>query len=56
MPRAHDLAKEFDKLDPLAHKATKRRIRAALIREIRWSIPLDLVDATLIGLRRARQR
>ena len=56
MPRAHDLAQEFGKLDPLAHKATKRRIRAALIRKIRWSIPLDLVDATLIGLRRARQR
>jgi enoyl-CoA hydratase len=56
IPRAHDLAREFGNLDPLAHKTTKRRIRAALIRKIRWSIPLDLVDATLIGLRRARQR
>jgi enoyl-CoA hydratase len=56
IPRAHDLAREFGNLDPLAHKNTKRRIRAALIRKIRWSIPLDLVDATLIGLRRARQR
>jgi enoyl-CoA hydratase len=56
IPRAHDLAAEFGNLDPLAHKATKRRIRAGLVRRIRWSIPLDLVDAALIGLRRARQR
>jgi len=56
MQRANDLADEFGKLDAFAHKASKRRIRAALIRKIRWSIPLDLVDAMLVGLKRARRR
>lgn len=56
MPRAEALADEFKKLDLRAHAATKRRIRAALIRKIRFSIPLDLLDAALIGLRRARPR
>ena len=50
--RAHELAK----LDMHAHRVTKRRIRRALIRRIRWSIPLDLIDAMLTGLRRARSR
>jgi enoyl-CoA hydratase len=56
LQRADDLADGFGKLDVFAHKASKRRIRAALVRKIRWSIPLDLVDAILIGLRRARRR
>lgn len=51
---AESRAESYRKLDPLAHTATKRRIRAALIRKIRWSVPLDLVDAALLGLRRAR--
>ena len=52
--RAGARAKEFSALDLAAHTATKRRVRAALIRKIRFSIPLDLMDAILKGLRRAR--
>jgi len=54
MPRAEAHAEEFKKLDQHAHTASKRRIRAALIRKIRFSIPLDVLDAALVGLRRAR--
>ena len=53
--RAELRAEEFAGLDPLSHKKSKRRIRAALIRKIRWSIPFDLLDAVLTGLRRAKQ-
>lgn len=55
-PRAEALATELGELDQRAHKASKRRIRAALIRKIRLSIPLDLWDAALMGLRGARPR
>ena len=54
MPRAAACADKFKELDLRAHRATKRRIRAALIRRIRFSIPLDLMDAALMGLRGAR--
>lgn len=50
--RAEACASEFAKLDRQAHTASKRRIRAAVIRRIRRSIPLDLLEAVLIGLRR----
>jgi len=56
IPRAEAHAAEFCELDQRAHTASKRRIRAALIRKIRFSIPLDLLDAALMGLRGARQR
>ncbi len=56
MPRAEACADKFKELDPRAHTASKRRIRAALIRKIRFSIPLDLLDAVLMGLRGARPR
>ncbi len=56
MPRAETCADKFKELDPLAHTASKRRIRAALIRKIRFSIPLDLLDAVLMGLRGRRSR
>ncbi len=56
MPRAEACADRFKELDPRAHTASKRRIRAALIRKIRFSIPLDLLDAVLMGLRGARPR
>ncbi len=56
MSRAEALATELRKLDERAHKASKRRIRAALIRKIRLSIPLDLWDAAMMGLRGARPR
>ena len=39
-----------------AHTASKRRIRAAVIRRIRFGLPLDLVDAALMGLRGAKPR
>ena len=54
--RAEQHAEALSALDPRAHKATKRRIRAALIRRIRFSVPLDLLSAALLGLRRARSR
>jgi len=53
MPRAEAWAGEFQALDELAHTASKRRIRAAVIRKIRFSIPLDLLDAIRLGMRRA---
>jgi enoyl-CoA hydratase len=56
IPRAESCAGKFKELDRLAHTASKRRIRAALIRRIRLSIPLDLLDAVLMGLRGARPR
>ena len=56
MDRARSRADEFAKLDTEAHTRSKRRIRRKLTRRIRWSIPLDLVDAALTGLRRARSR
>jgi enoyl-CoA hydratase len=56
MARAEALADTFKELDPRAHTASKRRIRRALIRNIRFSIPLDLLDAALMGLRGARPR
>ncbi len=56
MSSAAARASAFEKLDLRAHTATKRRIRAPLIRKIRTSIPLDLLDALLTGLRRARAR
>ena len=54
--RAEARAAELLELDQHAHAASKRRIRKALIRRIRFSIPLDLLDAGLMGLRGARPR
>jgi enoyl-CoA hydratase len=54
--RAETCAGDFKTLDPLAHTTSKRRIRASLIRKIRLSIPLDLLDAALVGLRGALSR
>jgi enoyl-CoA hydratase len=54
MSRAVSCADRFKALDQRAHSASKRRIRASLIRRIRYSIWLDLLDALLFGLRRAR--
>lgn len=52
--RAEAHAESFQALDQRAHTASKRRIRAALIRRIHYSVPLDLLDALLMGLRGAR--
>lgn len=54
--RAAAIAEKLCELDQQAHTVSKRRVRAALIRTIRFSIPLDLLDAALTGLRRARPR
>jgi enoyl-CoA hydratase len=56
LARAEHHAEELGKLDQRAHTATKRRVRAALIRRIRYSIPLDLLDALLMGARGALKR
>ncbi|MEM7276958.1 MAG: crotonase/enoyl-CoA hydratase family protein [Pseudomonadota bacterium] len=53
--RARALAEQCKQLDMASHKISKRRIRAAVIRRIRWSLPLDLLDAALIGLRKSRR-
>ena len=54
--RAEACAAHFKELDPQAHRVSKRRIRAALVRRIRFNIPLDLLDAALVGWRRSRER
>ena len=54
--RAEDRARAFSELGQRAHTATKRRLRKRLVRRIRWSIPLDLIDAMMIGLRASRRR
>lgn len=50
--RAKALVTECKALDRRAHRVSKRRIRAALIRKLRFSVPLDLLDAMFAGLRR----
>jgi enoyl-CoA hydratase len=52
LPRAAARAEEYRGLGQAAHTASKRRIRARLVRKIRFSIPLDLLDAAMLGLRR----
>jgi len=56
LARARLRAAEFQKLDLRAHAASKRRIRARLVRTIRYSIWLDLLDAVRMGLRGAKPR
>jgi enoyl-CoA hydratase len=53
LPRARELAVEFSKLDMPAHTASKQRIRRPLIRYIRRSVPLDLIDALSVGVKAA---
>ena len=54
--RAAALAEDYKALDERAHTVSKRRIRARLVRKIRRSIPLDLLDAMLQGARRSRPK
>lgn len=56
MLRAKALAEQFEDLDRWAHRRSKRRIRSALVRRIRWSIPLDLWDAVMTGIRWSKKR
>ena len=56
MSQAESRAAALCELNQGAHAATKRRIRKSLIRRIRCSIPLDLLDAMLMGWRAARSQ
>lgn len=56
MSTANTRADEFKKLDTHAHTVSKRRIRAKLIRRIRFSLPFDLVEAAMLGLKQSRKR
>ena len=56
MDRANELATRHKDLDARAHKDSKRRIRSRLIRKIRRSIPLDLIDAVRLALRGGKPR
>ncbi len=51
MQRAIEHMQEFIELPAAAHAAAKRRIRRSLIKRIRRSIWLDLVDAIIVGIR-----
>lgn len=55
MTRAREHAVELQQLDMPAHANSKRRIRKAVIRRLRHSVPLDLFDAAMLGLRRSRR-
>jgi len=54
MLRAEAHANAATLLDQRAHTESKRRIRKALVRKLRFSVPLDLLDAALGGLRGKR--
>ena len=56
MSRAAARVNDALELDKHAHTVSKRRIRKKLIRRIRFSVPLDLLDAALVGLRRKHSR
>ena len=54
--QARKRAEAFKALDNDAHTTSKRRIRKLLSRKIRRSIPMDLIEAALIGLANSRKR
>ena len=54
LTRARAVALDVSSLDARAHTASKRQVRAALIRKIRYSIPLDLLSALRQGIQRGR--
>ena len=56
MERAAELADHYRQLPARAHKDSKRRIRSRLRRRIRYSIPLDLIDAVRLALRGGKPR
>ncbi len=47
---AESRARDFASLGMLAHRKTKYGVRSALVRRLRWSVPLDLIDAAMAGL------
>jgi len=56
MEAAEAKAAAFKALDADAHRISKRRMRAAVRRRIRWVLPLDLIDAMLQGMKMAKRR
>jgi len=47
---AESRARDFASLDMLAHRKTKYGVRSTLVRQLRWNVPLDLIDAAMAGL------
>lgn len=56
MARAQTLAEHYKKLDQRAHRLSKRRIRRKLIWRIRRRLPIDLLEAVMMGLRGSKPR
>lgn len=54
--RSRQLAEDYKQLDPYSHCVSKRRMRRSLVRKLRLSRPLDLIDAAMVGVRRAFSR
>ena len=54
--RARECAETFAKLDMPAHALSKRRIRASLIRNLRYKRLRDMLEAAMLGLRGSRKR
>ncbi len=54
--RAREQADTFAKLDMPAHALSKRRIRASLIRSLRYKRLRDMLEAAMLGLRGSRKR
>ena len=54
--RAREHAEAFGKLDTGAHTLSKRRIRAALLRSLRYRRLRDMLEAAMLGLRGGRKR
>lgn len=52
LQRAYAVAADFAQLDKHAHRVTKLRIREESLKTIRRSLPLDLSDAVVMGVRR----
>ena len=54
--RAREHAETFGKLDMPAHALSKQRIRAPLVRSLRYKRLWDMLEAAMLGLRGGRRR
>ena len=54
--RAHYVAHTLKQLPQVAHGASKLRIRKQLIRRLKRSVPRDLFDAAMMGIRGVKPR
>jgi enoyl-CoA hydratase len=52
---ARDKAAALLELDPEAHAISKKRLRADTLRNIRRTLPLDLKDAVVLGVKSVAQ-